>query len=62
MGRNVTLTYDWKHFMYEDYDRALFNSWEKEGGPDFLVLSPGAHDCYHDPQVCSIARGDIITT
>ena len=25
MGDNVTLTYDWKHFIYEDYDRYLYN-------------------------------------
>lgn len=41
MGSNVTLTYDWKHFMYEDYDRALFNSWEKQGGPHYVFVSPG---------------------
>lgn len=25
MGHNIDITYDWKHFMYEDYDRALYN-------------------------------------
>ena len=25
MGANITLTYDWKHFIYEDYDRYLYN-------------------------------------
>lgn len=54
MGANVTLTYDWKHLMYEDYDRALFNSWAGEAGvagPDYVVVSPGAHDCFHEPEV-----------
>lgn len=25
MGRNIDVTYDWKHLIYEDYDRWLFN-------------------------------------
>lgn len=25
MGSNITITYNWKHFIYEDYDRALYN-------------------------------------
>lgn len=53
MGANVTLTYDWKHLMYEDYDRALFNSWAGEAGvagPDYVLVSPGAHDCFHEPE------------
>ena len=41
MGSNVTVTYDWKHFMYEDHDRALFNSWQQEGGPHYVIVSPG---------------------
>lgn len=51
MGSNVTLTYDWKHMAYEDYDRALFKSWAVEGGPDYVIVSPGAHDCFHEPEV-----------
>ena len=47
----MTLTYEWKHFIYEDYDRQLFNSWEGGGGPDYLFISAGAHDCYHEPGV-----------
>lgn len=50
-GTNITITYSWKHLMYEDFDRGLFNSWEQEGGPDYLFISPGSHDCYHAPQV-----------
>ncbi|KAK9908144.1 hypothetical protein WJX75_003271 [Coccomyxa subellipsoidea] len=50
MGSNVTLTYDWKHMAYEDYDRALFKSWAVEGGPDYVIVSPGAHDCFHEPE------------
>ena len=51
MGSNVTLTYDWKHMAYEDYDRALFKAWAVEGGPDYVIVSPGAHDCFHEPEV-----------
>ena len=25
MGHNIDITYDWKHLIYEDYDRALYN-------------------------------------
>ena len=25
MGTNITITYDWKHLIYEDYDRWLYN-------------------------------------
>ena len=39
-GSNITITFDWKHMMYEDYDRALFR-WDKEGGPHYLFTSPG---------------------
>ena len=31
MGQAINITYDWKHLMYEDYDRYLYNRW----GPDF---------------------------
>ncbi len=41
VGTNVTVTFDWKHLMYEDYDRALFEMWKKEGGPHYVFLSPG---------------------
>ena len=41
VGANVTVTFDWKHLMYEDYDRALFETWKKEGGPHYVILSPG---------------------
>lgn len=42
MGSNVTVTYSWKHFMYEDQDRALFNSWQQRGGPQHVIVSAGA--------------------
>ena len=41
MGSNVTVTYGWKHFMYEDQDRALFNSWQQQGGPHYVIMSAG---------------------
>lgn len=46
---NVRVTYDWKHFMYEDYDRALFNSFAANSTPNIIVTSPGTHDCMHYP-------------
>lgn len=119
MGRSINITYDWKHFMYEDYDRWLYNRqaprhpssarfslapclcakgaaewvnahrcsqmepvsrqrntmrtsrqaadtthrlcpafiagvhgcrWTQEkSGPTYLFVSPGLHDCYHQP-------------
>ena len=34
MGDNITLTYDWKHFIYEDYDRYLYSrKCARCGGP-----------------------------
>jgi hypothetical protein len=50
-GANLTVSYAWKHFMYEDYERGMFNSWEGGGGPHYLFLSSGAHDCFHEPKV-----------
>ena len=116
MGRSINITYDWKHFMYEDYDRWLYSrqaprhsarrdsSWphaceqgwplrgwrhtsarrwnasagsamqcthlgrqqtpcivcgllssldcrwsQEKSGPTYLFVSPGLHDCYHQP-------------
>lgn len=46
---NVRVTYDWKHFMYEDYDRALFYSFAADNTPNIIVTSPGTHDCMHYP-------------
>jgi hypothetical protein len=35
--------------MYEDYDRALFNSFAANNTPNIIVTSPGTHDCMHYP-------------
>ena len=52
-GDNGLLTYDWKHFPWEDYDEFL---WGKAGPfsasvemrhPDFVFISVGLHTCYH---------------
>ena len=52
LGANVTFTYAWKHLIYEDFDRAVFMGWENnQTRPDYLFLSPGGHDCYHEPKV-----------
>ena len=41
VGNNVTVTFAWKHLMYEDYDRHLFDTWQKGRGPDYVFVSPG---------------------
>ena len=52
LGANITITYAWKHLIYEDFDRTLFKEWENnQTRPDYLFLSPGGHDCYHEPKV-----------
>lgn len=38
--------------IYEDWDRSVFLEWEKnQTRPDYLFVSPGGHDCYHEPKV-----------
>ena len=27
----------------------MFRRWDEEGGPDYYVISPGLHDCFHEP-------------
>ncbi len=55
-GENGLLTFDWKHFPYEDYDDYLFNEngpWRKgfpgEGirRPDLLTIQMNMHSCWH---------------
>lgn len=57
-GDEGLLTYDWKHFTYEDYDKWLFSDHEKapwttkkkERRPDILTIQTGMHACWHaDP-------------
>jgi hypothetical protein len=55
-GDEGLLTYDWKHFPYEDYDEFLFSDrgpWHKnsnERQPDILTIQTGLHTCWHaDP-------------
>jgi hypothetical protein len=58
-GDEGLLTYDWKHFTYEDYDEWLFSEDEKapwgstktnERRPDILTIQTGMHACWHaDP-------------
>jgi hypothetical protein len=57
-GDEGLLTYDWKHFVYEDYDEWLFSDHEKapwttkkkERRPDVLTIQTGMHTCWHaDP-------------
>ena len=58
-GDGGLLTFDWKHFPYEDYDDHIFGDtglWHadpaKAGGdngrrPDVLTLQTGMHTCWH---------------
>ena len=57
-GDEGLLTYDWKHFTYEDYDEWLFSDHEKapwstktnERRPDIVTIQTGMHACWHaDP-------------
>jgi hypothetical protein len=59
-GEGGLLSFDWKHFPFEDYDEYLFGSegpWIKgfpgEGDrtPEILTLQMGLHSCWHsNPQ------------
>ena len=46
MGSNISITYDWKHFIYEDYDRWLYNRRVRCSllRPSVLAVD-GADDC-----------------
>lgn len=55
-GDKGVLTFDWKHFPYEDYDEYLFGpqgpfiaGFAGEGirRPDVLTLQMGMHSCWH---------------
>ena len=52
-GDNGLLSFDWKHFPYEDYDQWLFGEngpWNKkptERRPDILTVQLGMHTCWH---------------
>lgn len=55
-GTTGLLTYDWKHFPYDDYDEYLFGekgAWqagfpgEGERRPDLFVIQFGLHSCTH---------------
>ena len=54
-GPRGKLTFDWKHFPYEDYDEWLFgptglwgnSSLEPSRVPDILTFEVGLHSCFH---------------
>jgi hypothetical protein len=55
-GDGGLLSFDWKHFPYEDYDDWLFgpsgpwiNGFSGEGSrrPDVLTIQTGMHSCWH---------------
>jgi len=53
-GKTGKITFDWKHFPYEDYDEWLFGEtglWQSnatlQGYPDILVVHVGLHTCVH---------------
>lgn len=55
-GSNGQITFDWKHFAYEDYDEWLFGVHNETGKwstdknvrrPDILTFEVGLHTCVH---------------
>jgi len=52
-GDEGLLTFDWKHFPYEDYDDFVWgeagpwNSKQSERRPDILTIQTGMHSCWH---------------
>jgi hypothetical protein len=52
-GPNGIITFDWKHFTYEDYDEWLFGQagkWSNDSTvrrPDILTFEIGLHTCMH---------------
>jgi len=54
-GTRGKLTFDWKHFPYEDYDDWVFGPsglWSNDSTstarvPDVLVVQTGLHSCFH---------------
>ena len=45
MGQNITVTFDWKHLAYEDYDRMLLDWFRDHPKPDLFIIGAGIHDC-----------------
>ena len=48
MGRSINITYDWNHFMYEDYDRWLYN----RRGPTTLSTAGFSWALCHCAKMC----------
>jgi hypothetical protein len=52
-GKNGIVTFDWKHFPWEDYDEWLFGPdghWGTDTSkrrPDILTFQVGLHTCFH---------------
>jgi hypothetical protein len=52
-GSDGRITYDWKHFTYEDYDEWIFGptgNWSSNKSirrPDIVNIQVGLHTCYH---------------
>lgn len=53
-GQTGKITFDWKHFPFEDYDQWLFGTegtWQANATagsyPDILVIHVGLHTCVH---------------
>lgn len=55
-GENGLMSFDWKHFPYEDYDEFIWgdkgpwvNGFGGEGDrrPEILTLQMGLHSCWH---------------
>ena len=54
MGRSINITYDWKHFMYEDYDRWLYN---RRGLTTLSTAGFSWALCHCAKMCCSINKG-----
>jgi hypothetical protein len=64
-GAEGKISFDWKHFTYEDYDEWL---WSEQGvwngnystrRPDILTVHVGLHTCFH--AYTDSPRGQVVT-
>ncbi len=50
-GERGRITFDWKHFPFEDYDEYLFSPsegpWSQSHRPDLFTVQTGLHSCWH---------------
>lgn len=67
-GSEGRITFDWKHFAYEDYDEWLFGVYNETGKwsndpnvrrPDILTFEVGLHTCVHSVTANSVNHTTI---